>query len=304
MISDFPTYPLDVLADANTIAGLLLVHINYGNIGLPGLPAALANHGYLDMNDAILQDQYGDTDYYLIPAKRLPMLMPLAMIGVPDPVLATLDAPLRVLVEAGYDRTISPGQPTTAQLFPTINPRTPARNVAVAIPTGIDDGLQEMGLGRPFGTVAAGPYGVGGPPVALPANSSATMTAAFPKPDATSRNAPSLTRARQDVDAETPPHQLLGNRELDRAAVELAAKPNARGSWPRKLTKGPTIAPTAAAPSQPETRPRAPGASGQREDSDAAGDGTTEIAPTGWPCQSSRSARLTAGVLAAQEAPV
>jgi len=76
--------------------------------------------------------------------------LPLKAIGVPDPILAALDAPLRVLVEAGYNRTVSPGLPTTAKLLPETNPVTLSRNFLAAIPTGIDDALQETGRGRPF----------------------------------------------------------------------------------------------------------------------------------------------------------
>lgn len=153
-VADFPTYPLDLLATANAFLGFFYVHINYQN---------------LNMDNAVLQGQYGDTAYYLIPTPRLPLLMPLAQLGVPDPILAALDPPLRVLVEAGYDRTISPGQPTPAGLVPSVNPLKLAENVLLAIPTGLDDGLQELGAGRPFGTTPAGPSGVGGRPVMLSA---------------------------------------------------------------------------------------------------------------------------------------
>jgi hypothetical protein len=156
-VSDFPTYPLNVLADLNSVFGFVYVHLNYSN---------------LDMSSAVLQAQVGDTNYYLIPSTRLPLLLPLKAIGVPDPVLAVLDAPLRVLVEAGYNRTISPGQPTTAGLVPTVKPETVLQNFLTAIPTGIDDGLQEAGFGRPLNTKPAGPYGVGGPAVALTAQMS------------------------------------------------------------------------------------------------------------------------------------
>jgi hypothetical protein len=76
-------------------------------------------------------------------------------------------------VEAGYDRTVSPGQPTTAAVLPAANPLQVAANLLAAIPTGFDDALQEAGQGRPFGTVPTGPYGVGGPAVALPATNPA-----------------------------------------------------------------------------------------------------------------------------------
>lgn len=149
-VSDFPAYPLNLFADLNAALGFIYVHLDYSN---------------LDMPSAVLQDQVGDTDYYMIPSTRLPLLLPLRAIGVPDPILAVLDAPLRVLVEAGYDRTVSPGQPTAAGLLPTANPGTVLQNFLTAIPTGIDDGLQQAGLGRPLHTSPAGPFGVGGPPV-------------------------------------------------------------------------------------------------------------------------------------------
>lgn len=144
--ADFPAYPANLFALANAVFGALYVHPNYQ---------------HLSFSEAVSQGQHGDTAYYIIPAKQLPLLRPLAQLGVPMPLLAALDAPLRVLVEAGHDRTASPGQPMPAGLIPTVNPVALAINVARAIPTGIDDGLEQLGLGRPFGTTAAGPYGVG-----------------------------------------------------------------------------------------------------------------------------------------------
>jgi hypothetical protein len=154
-VADFPAYPLDVLADLNAVFGFVYIHLNYS---------------HLDMASAVLQAQVGDTNYYMIPSSRLPLLLPLRAIGVPDPILAVLDAPLRVLVEAGYDRTVSPGQQTPAGFVPSARPATVLRNFLAAIPTGLDDGLQEAGFGRPFHTEKAGPYGVGGPSVAVAAS--------------------------------------------------------------------------------------------------------------------------------------
>ena len=79
-----------------------------------------------------------------------------------------LDAPARVLVEAGYNRTISPGQPTPASMLYFPNPVQTGVNFIIAIPTGLDDGAQEAANIRPFGTPPMdqrSPYGVGGPPV-------------------------------------------------------------------------------------------------------------------------------------------
>jgi len=158
IVSDFPNNPLNLLADLNAALGAVLVH-----------PETVLT----PFHDAVLQDRVGDTTYYLRPTTLLPLLQPLALV-LPPPILAALDAPLRVLVEAGYDRTISPGTPTRANLQYAPNVMVLAKNFLTAIPTGLDDAASQLGLGRPFGTQPAGPYGVGGPPVTLPGNAATT----------------------------------------------------------------------------------------------------------------------------------
>lgn len=109
----------------------------------------------------------GATGYYLIPTERLPLLQPMAQLGVPSPILAVGDAPLRVLVETGYDRTISPGEPTPAMWLYFPDPLKTGQSFIIAIPTGMDDGADEAVNIRPFGTPPPdqrSPYGVGGPP--------------------------------------------------------------------------------------------------------------------------------------------
>ena len=152
-VADTPLNPLDVLSDINAAFGFALLH--------GGAPS-------LSLSNAQFQGQFGDTSYYLFPTPLLPLLMPLASLGVPSPLLDVFDAPLRVLVEAGYNRTISPGQPTPVNLLYFPNPAALAVNLVVSIPTGVDDGLSALGLGRPLGTQVPGPYGVGGPPVDPP----------------------------------------------------------------------------------------------------------------------------------------
>jgi CBS domain-containing protein len=149
-VADAPTNPLNVVADANAIMGFALLHSQYPNA---------------DLSSAIYQGQYGDTKYYLIPTTTLPLLMPVAMVPVVGPVVATtLDPALRVIVEAGYDRTISPGQPTPFNLLYFPNPATFGTNLLEAIPVGLDNGLAAAGVGRALGTTpVTNPYGVGGP---------------------------------------------------------------------------------------------------------------------------------------------
>jgi len=150
---DFPLNPLNVLASLNAALGSLFLHSDYRDVNL----------------NAQLQGQYQDTTYYLLPTPILPLLMPLA--GIPRIGMAmalSLDAPLRVLVEAGYDRTINPGQPTPAQFgyLPDLIELT--RNLLVAIPTGWDDAISYIKgdqSARPFRTSPQPVHGVGGPPV-------------------------------------------------------------------------------------------------------------------------------------------
>jgi hypothetical protein len=149
--ADQPVNPLNLLAVANVYMGS--VHSNYSNVSLsdPGV---------------VYQGQLGDTTYYLIPTPILPLLAPLQQVPlVGYPLADALDAPLRVLVEAGYNRTISPGQPTPWNPLYFPDPIALGINFLVAIPTGLDNGLQDIIGTRPFGTQRPGPYGVGGPDV-------------------------------------------------------------------------------------------------------------------------------------------
>lgn len=150
---DFPTNPLNLLADVNALLGAAFLHSQPLFTDGPGL----------------LQGYYQDTTYYLAPTNVLPLLVPLTWIpAIGMPLAKLLDAPLRVLVETGYDRVTNPGQPTAARWLYVPNPLKTVVNLAVAIPTGWDDAIAEITGNpddRPFHTTPAPPYGVGGPPV-------------------------------------------------------------------------------------------------------------------------------------------
>ena len=189
-IADAPVNPLNLLSDINAGFGYVYLHGGYPNLSL---------------SNAQFQGQFGDTSYYLYPTQLLPVLMPLAQLGVPSPILAVLDAPLRVLVEAGYDRTISPGQPTPANFLYFPNPAALAVNLIVSIPTGVDDGLSALGLGRPLGTQVPGPYGVGGPPVDPPRPSGPAPTPLASTISPTTHSvAPTITSSAATDNASTP----------------------------------------------------------------------------------------------------
>ena len=171
---DFPADPLNLLAVANSIAAFIYLH------------GQVPSHS-LDDPTIIDQGEYGDTHYYLIPAQRLPLLIPLEQIGVPGSILAVVDAPLRVMVEAGYVRDKSPGEHVQFTLLPSTNPISFIGNLAGSIPVGIDDGLQEAGLGRPLNTDDVfRPYGVGGETFDKPENAVQSTTSAADRPAAKS----------------------------------------------------------------------------------------------------------------------
>ena len=172
--SDFPVYPLNLLATANAIAGIVLLHGTYP------LQQGIAP----DAPNVFYQGSYGDTDYFVITTEIVPLLMPLGQIGVPRPVLLAMDEPLRVLIEIGYEREISPGEPTPVGLIPLKNPITVAVNYVSAIAVGIDDALSDpsIGVGRALGTTPSGPFGVGGPTEPIP-DPTATTSPSTTTPD-------------------------------------------------------------------------------------------------------------------------
>jgi PE-PPE domain len=142
--SDFPAYPLNVLADANAIAGIYYLH------GATQQDVTSATLTGIDKDDPRYYQKHGNTTYYLIPTDELPILMPFNGI-VPKPVLDALDPPLRYLIELGYDRA-DYGTPTPAGLVPNLNPITVATGFAEATVQGI-----EAGLGQSTPTIAKAP---------------------------------------------------------------------------------------------------------------------------------------------------
>ena len=116
--------------------------------------------------DAEYQGSHGDTDYYIVPARRLPILMPFESF-VPSPILTLLEAPLKAAIEAGYARDVNPGVATKVGLLPFRNPVQAIVNIIKAIPVGIDDAIAEATGdqdNRPLGTdPVTSPFGVGGP---------------------------------------------------------------------------------------------------------------------------------------------
>jgi PPE-repeat protein len=132
--ADFPQYPINVLADANAIAGFLFVHPTYGD--LTPAQVGLGVTQPVSPSDAL-------TTYILIPTHNLPLLDPLRAIPVIGNPLADLVQPdLRVLVELGYDRTAYQDVPTPAGLFPNVDLAT-LNNLAAELQQGATRGVND-----------------------------------------------------------------------------------------------------------------------------------------------------------------
>jgi hypothetical protein len=117
--ADFPKYPLNILATANAIAGMILVHgQTQTELTADQIEAAKAGGN-------MYYQVHGDTTYYLVRTPLVPLLMPLKGI-VPDPILGAIDPVLRGLIEMGYDRS-DYSKPSGAGLFPGLDlPSLPA----------------------------------------------------------------------------------------------------------------------------------------------------------------------------------
>ncbi len=231
-VSDLPTNPLNLLSDVNALLGSLFLHGDYWGVGTPQL-----------------QGRYGDTTYYLIPTPVLPLLIPLTQVPViGTPLAVTLDPVFRVLVEAGYNRTINPGQPTKAKWLYFPGPIKTAVNLVAAVPTGLDNGISYVAADpalRPFGTAVPGPYGVGGPPVdagCVGAHCGDDPTPALTDSSRTTTVAPSTAK---QAPAPSPPEPKP--TKLDEPTTDTDSSP--------ATTPAPLTAKQAPAPSPPAPKP-------------------------------------------------
>lgn len=134
--ADFPVYPINLLADANALAGIFYIHTAYDQVSLdPTSPLYVKG---------TKEQSYQDTTYYTIPTAHLPLLQPFRDLGVPEPLMAAIEPALKVLIETGYDRTINPGVPTPARLIPPIDPLTLTGQLVDAVGQGINDAVYDI----------------------------------------------------------------------------------------------------------------------------------------------------------------
>ncbi len=142
-ISDFPQYPLNVLADLNAIFGVF-----YGDHDYSDLTPAQVGTAVVEA----VSPGAGDTTYYVIPTQTLPLLDPLVQVGAPQWLIDLLTPDLRVLVDLGYGSIGSSlgeeyaNLPTTASLFELVNPITVTSDLSTGAEQGITAAEVDLGL--------------------------------------------------------------------------------------------------------------------------------------------------------------
>lgn len=156
-LADFPQYPINLVADLNAFLGAIYVHSAYGPIlpsvtgSVPPLTGPLTDQYVLGSTE-IVKQVTGDTTFYFIPTTELPLLDPLRTLGVPESLLNTVQPALQVIVEAGYDRSIPFGDPTPAQLIPTLDPVTFIAELGKAVVQGANNAFEVVGAQLPGAT--------------------------------------------------------------------------------------------------------------------------------------------------------
>ncbi len=130
-LTDFPLYPLNPVADLNALLGVLYVHFYPFDVSLPADPTTSPAY----------QGTHGDSSYYVFSNPELPLFGPLRTLGVPEPLIDVVEPFFRVLVEAGYDRSIPPWQPTPARLIPQVDPGKLIGDLVAAIRQGVNNAV-------------------------------------------------------------------------------------------------------------------------------------------------------------------
>lgn len=158
-IADWPQYLFNPLAVLNSILGFTYDHGTYLAINEgsdPGeLPAGydvdtwreITSHPELYPGIVDIQT-YGDTTYYTVTPKVLPLVRPLHSLPfIGKPIADLIEPALRVIIEeTGYNRNIPFGQFSPTGLIPFFNPITLVLKLIPAIFQGINNFLANFGL--------------------------------------------------------------------------------------------------------------------------------------------------------------
>ncbi|MGX9672094.1 PE-PPE domain-containing protein [Mycobacterium sp. HM-7] len=221
-VADFPLYPINLLADLNAIAGFWYTHGTYlapnANSDAGEIPDLEYTPAELDaaLKDPANQTVYGDTTYITIPTKTLPLVRPFLEFGgfthtsfIIKPLVDLVAPVLRVLIDTGYDRSLSPGVPAPFRLIPLINPITLTQDLINAAGEGVKAAISDITGGKVQLPIAATtPAPAPTTVAALTRSSTPKAVSATPTGDTKLAPAttpkPSPTPDPKDVDTKTP----------------------------------------------------------------------------------------------------
>jgi PE-PPE domain len=165
-IADAPAYPLNLVADLNALLGAYYLHGG-------GTKDSVGPYSNVDPNaDGNIITTSGNMTDILVPAApgALPLFIPLAQAGIPQPILVALDPAVRAIIETGYNRTTDPSQQVQFALLPPPSAwATDAQNVAA----GFAQSAQEL-PGAVLASLPSGPTPVVTPPSSLTSVSQST----------------------------------------------------------------------------------------------------------------------------------
>ncbi|GCA98559.1 PE-PPE domain-containing protein [Mycolicibacterium sp. NCC-Tsukiji] len=201
-VADFPLYPINLLADLNAIAGFWYVHGTYlapnANSDVGEIPDLEYTAPELNaaLTDPKNQTVYGDTTYITIPTKTLPIVRPFLEFGgfthtsfIIKPIVDLVSPVLRVLIDTGYDRSLSPGVPAPFRLIPLLNPITLTVDLINAAGQGVKAAISDITGGKvqlPIAATTPAPT----PTTVAARNTSSTPTAVSATPTGDTKLAP------------------------------------------------------------------------------------------------------------------
>jgi hypothetical protein len=305
-VSDFPEYPINLLADINALAGLLFIHPTYVNpnsshpnghpygytldqfTGAVTAAQQAADSG--QCTDAVNCQQFGDTTYITLPTTNLPILAPLRYLGeqtglsfLTRPLADLVEPVMKVLIETAYDRT-SYGTPTPFRLIPIINPVTLAVSLVAATLQGISDAIGDIVGTRPTP-----------PPTQDPFAAAASLLSGSDDPPAPNNTPPAqltpnaLTPKALTANVLSSSASLISSTPPDfGTATPVASQSETPSATPvASKSETPTATPAASQPKPPTTTSGTPSTSGT---------GTTSGTDTGTGTGTeSPSANVTSG---------
>lgn len=291
-VSDFPLYPINLLADLNAIAGFWYTHGTYLAPNQNSDPGEIPDLEYTPAElDAALKDPanqtvYGDTTYITIPTKTLPIVRPFLEFGgfthtsfIIKPIVDLVSPVLRVLIDTGYDRSLSPGVPAPFRLIPLINPITLTVDLINAAGEGVKAAISDITGGKVQLPIAATT------PAPAPATVAALTGSTAPKavsatPTGDTKLAPvtapklSTTPDTKDTDIKDVDTKITDVKGTDTTTPDTKT-PDTKVTEPKTDTTGPKQDP------KPGTDPatnQGPAKDGQTGATDKTGDKTTEKA--------------------------